>query len=108
MVVASRRRECKRVIGLATEAGLGNVRSYDAVYLEPDEWTTEMETEARRIQDERKMFTRVTQSEYNDVEYPEVTYMDTDISPPIEERIGRNDPCPCGSGKKYKKCCIDR
>lgn len=21
--------------------------------------------------------------------------------------IGRNDPCPCGSGKKYKKCCID-
>ena len=22
-----------------------------------------------------------------------------------DERIGRNDPCPCGSGKKYKKCC---
>ncbi len=21
-------------------------------------------------------------------------------------RVGRNDPCPCGSGKKYKKCCI--
>lgn len=21
------------------------------------------------------------------------------------EKIGRNDPCPCGSGKKYKKCC---
>ncbi len=21
------------------------------------------------------------------------------------ERVGRNDPCPCGSGKKYKKCC---
>lgn len=21
------------------------------------------------------------------------------------EGIGRNDPCPCGSGKKYKKCC---
>lgn len=20
-------------------------------------------------------------------------------------RLGRNDPCPCGSGKKYKKCC---
>jgi methionyl aminopeptidase len=24
------------------------------------------------------------------------------------EKIGRNDPCPCGSGKKYKKCCIDK
>ena len=20
--------------------------------------------------------------------------------------VGRNDPCPCGSGKKYKKCCM--
>lgn len=23
----------------------------------------------------------------------------------MTDRIGRNDPCPCGSGKKYKKCC---
>ena len=23
----------------------------------------------------------------------------------VGEKIGRNDPCPCGSGKKYKKCC---
>ncbi|MEZ6087906.1 MAG: SEC-C metal-binding domain-containing protein [Pirellulaceae bacterium] len=23
-----------------------------------------------------------------------------------KQRIGRNDPCPCGSGKKYKKCCL--
>lgn len=22
--------------------------------------------------------------------------------------VGRNDPCPCGSGKKYKKCCISK
>ncbi len=22
-----------------------------------------------------------------------------------QPKIGRNDPCPCGSGKKYKKCC---
>jgi len=22
-----------------------------------------------------------------------------------EKKIGRNDPCPCGSGKKYKRCC---
>jgi len=22
------------------------------------------------------------------------------------DKIGRNDPCPCGSGKKYKKCCM--
>lgn len=23
------------------------------------------------------------------------------------KRVGRNDPCPCGSGKKYKKCCLN-
>lgn len=23
-------------------------------------------------------------------------------------KIGRNEPCPCGSGKKYKKCCMDK
>ncbi len=27
------------------------------------------------------------------------------ISP---KKIGRNDPCPCGSGKKYKKCCLQK
>ena len=24
------------------------------------------------------------------------------------EKVGRNDPCPCGSGKKYKHCCLDK
>ena len=22
--------------------------------------------------------------------------------------VGRNDPCPCGSGEKFKNCCIDK
>ncbi len=26
----------------------------------------------------------------------------------MTEKIGRNDPCPCGSGKKYKKCCMGK
>ena len=25
--------------------------------------------------------------------------------PAVSQKIGRNEPCPCGSGKKYKKCC---
>ncbi len=25
--------------------------------------------------------------------------------PAVSNKVGRNDPCPCGSGKKYKKCC---
>ena len=23
-------------------------------------------------------------------------------------KVGRNDPCPCGSGKKYKQCCLSK
>lgn len=26
----------------------------------------------------------------------------------MSKKIGRNDPCPCGSGLKYKKCCLDK
>ncbi|RYU48222.1 hypothetical protein ERW52_16065 [Aliivibrio finisterrensis] len=25
--------------------------------------------------------------------------------PASSNKVGRNNPCPCGSGKKYKKCC---
>jgi len=28
--------------------------------------------------------------------------------PAVSRKIGRNDPCPCGSGKKYKKCCLPK
>jgi preprotein translocase subunit SecA len=24
------------------------------------------------------------------------------------KKVGPNDPCPCGSGKKYKKCCMQK
>ena len=29
---------------------------------------------------------------------------------PVQKKtkVGRNDPCPCGSGKKYKNCCLDK
>ena len=28
-----------------------------------------------------------------------------DADSPLGRRVGRNEPCPCGSGKKFKKCC---
>lgn len=34
-------------------------------------------------------------------------YDEEDTKKPVRKgkKIGRNDPCPCNSGKKYKKCC---
>ena len=36
------------------------------------------------------------------------TVLDEQSQQPVvsEAKIGRNEPCPCGSGKKYKKCCL--
>lgn len=30
------------------------------------------------------------------------------VIPSAQMKIGRNNPCPCGSGKKFKKCCMDK
>jgi preprotein translocase subunit SecA len=36
-----------------------------------------------------------------------VSHSDSSVQrkPAVSKKVGRNDPCPCGSGKKYKKCC---
>ena len=63
----------------------------------------------------RKLETRL-QQRYEVVDCDEDLFNDFDWNPPMYEpvqqpyvrttaKIGRNDPCPCGSGKKYKKCC---
>jgi len=41
------------------------------------------------------------------------TYVDYEEQPTgqyirAERKVGRNEPCPCGSGKKYKKCCMNK
>ena len=53
---------------------------------------------------------RILKRRYNDVKNAGKT-IDKNLTateaekPVINTGIGRNDPCPCGSGKKYKKCC---
>jgi preprotein translocase subunit SecA len=39
---------------------------------------------------------------WSDFEYP-----GEPVRNPLRH-VGRNDPCPCGSGKKFKKCCVAR
>lgn len=47
-------------------------------------------------------FSRENISYLKKISYPEKK------TPEKEKKIGRNDPCPCGSGKKYKKCCMKK
>lgn len=53
---------------------------------------------------------------YSDKEEHENFIKDKSVFKPIKDnfiprqtkKIRRNEPCPCGSGKKYKKCCLDK
>lgn len=43
-------------------------------------------------------------NQFNGVLYPKFRWKE-EVHPVGESKVKRNDPCPCGSGKKYKKCC---
>lgn len=60
----------------------------------------EIRRRQQRWREEDERSTRAAENEAHDWEPVEEPY----IRP--APKIGRNDPCPCGSGKKYKKCCL--
>jgi uncharacterized protein YecA (UPF0149 family) len=57
-----------------------------------------------RLKRHYHMFKEVVNSE--DFESEDEEPNEEDFAP--RPKIGRNDPCPCGSGKKYKNCCGKR
>lgn len=59
------------------------------------------EREAPRFPDQRKARARQEQASLG-AKAPQPV---RPSSPAKSVKVGRNDPCPCGSGKKYKKCC---
>jgi len=79
---------------------------------------TEKNPAVVRVQTEERMKEVASIFEENGWEYtiglepdkPEdITDLERLLNPPkpqiAEKKVGRNDPCPCGSGIKYKKCC---
>lgn len=53
----------------------------------------------QRLQERKKLTDTVVSSDAPPV--PDVPVEQAHAEP----TVGRNDPCPCGSGKKFKKCC---
>lgn len=89
----------KPVIGLATNPPCDKQGCEDLIYIpvnlqnvDPEMWNLAKEyvNEYKKNEDYKK---RKLQR-FSSYEFPFVP-----------KKIGRNDPCPCGSGKKYKKCC---
>lgn len=82
--------------------------------LEAEKITGKRNVRRLTFEDVRKQFTKYI-FPFDDVlpEYQKKIYLENERfqfgnskpQPVVADKIGRNAPCPCGSGKKYKKCC---
>jgi hypothetical protein len=107
-------------VAAAREALLGTSRVLGVDFPEREEW--EEESEKISDYDIDESFRQIWEGLARHAETMEslaaderAQVADFDDSPtPAQQiiratpRIGRNDPCPCGSGKKYKKCCLNK
>jgi len=67
------------------------------------QWRWSREAPADSREEEDRLGDALFASDYDE---PDPTSFPPPISPlQSSGKVGRNDPCPCGSGKKYKKCC---
>lgn len=95
--------EAEDIIGIATEPGMNNgSRSEDAIYFDARGWNAEMESKARELQEKLGILKKPQRIAEHVQEYPSVPVAGTKMKNP------RNKPCPCGSGKKYKHCCLNK
>jgi preprotein translocase subunit SecA len=99
------KQEYKREAFELFEALLGTVRNEVTRLL----MTVEIRTEAQ-IEEAEQVHPQVENVQYHHADYEEaLASAATDEKKPMPQeralpKVGRNDPCPCGSGKKYKHC----
>jgi SWIM/SEC-C metal-binding protein len=68
--------------------------------------TEEKRSEVESLCAEHGWFCDINFSAENEEDISELTFLlDKRVVATTARKAGRNDPCPCGSGKKYKQCC---
>jgi len=93
----------KTVVGIAIDAPKFSQRnSEDFILLDCTNWTAEVEGQFKKENEGLGFFMSGTPVQKNIREFPNPTASTKGLS----VKVGRNSPCPCGSGLKYKKCCI--
>ncbi len=83
---------------------------------EYDEWKaaqrTESEEHRRQIEELEDDPAGLMQFALEKLKQESLSSSQPKLNPPValqgNQRVGRNAPCPCGSGKKFKKCCINK
>jgi hypothetical protein len=95
----------KKVIDIIIDAPkYAEKNSEDFILMDCTDWPDERREHYKKANDgfgffETGIINKTTVTEFPNVSKPKVT---------SQVKVGRNDPCPCGSGKKYKKCCIGK
>ncbi len=64
---------------------------------EKEQWRVDVEKEREEREKQTRFYAEPEEEEEGE-EFP----------PPPKKKVGRNDPCPCGSGKKFKHCCMKK
>jgi hypothetical protein len=98
----------EKVIGIAIDAPKYSKRnSEDFILMDCDNWSDDTMEYYERANDVYGFFksSNLTSQKKHVKEFPTIEKSRTDHL--RHRKIGRNSPCPCGSGRKYKKCCID-
>jgi len=72
------------------------------------EGTGTWETAKKYDQEQRLLESICIQHEIDHLNGLTIVDRENKPQPIVIEKVGRNEPCPCGSGKKYKKCCISK
>ena len=83
---------------------------------EYDDWQTaeksEREEHRKRVEELEDDPAALMQFALEKLKQESPTSRQPEQNPPVtlqnKRKVGRNDPCPCGSGKKFKKCCIHK
>lgn len=96
----------KKIIGIAIDAPKFSKRnSEDFILMDCTKWT---EKEKKYYEEANVGFNFFKSGKTFQKTVTEFPTRKKKIEENKNKKIGRNDPCPCGSGKKYKKCCLNK
>jgi hypothetical protein len=91
----------KKVVGIALEAPkFASTVSEDFILMHCENWTDDL----RRHYEEQNKELRFFKSASLQMKYRKISNFPAPPKTPKRGKVGRNDPCPCGSSKKYKRC----
>jgi hypothetical protein len=99
--------EARVITVIGTEPIGYGTRSEDIISVEIDTLTDDELVQAKNIQREYKILSDMQPEVFSGYADKVKPFLKQQGSAVTHRKVGRNDPCPCGSGRKYKKCCID-